>query len=654
MLRFCAAFVLSLLLSSPTIFACGFNFVGDCSTSISLKINGTQDSFAVASCPGVLKFDGFALGDLQSLSIARVKATTWESCQNNVSGVALFYRVFEKGFPGGSWQSIDLQEYYNTLVGPYTTRYRSADADQDLTAGLITGKTYVLEIYYRAEVDTIGDDFIPETFLLQNNNGDNYHFTFRYGGAAAPPFVVATTKIVHVPCHGDSTGVAGISVYGDQSGLFYQWSTGGNNYWILSEIPAGTYSVTVTGAGGYSVSDTMEIMQPAPLTKVVDAEICFGDSYSLGGKEFTESGNFSVVLDGSPNCDTVVDLHLSVLNPALALEDLPATAAVTCAQPVFDLCAGTLSNTTFQWFQNDIPTVTTSCISVAAGGNYEITAATAGTSLTCPASTSVLIEEHLFLSPPQVFGAAVGTLGCSPNDTIHLVLHAVTSAEEPVFQWILNGNVISTADSCMIAITGLPGPFEIPSVTVTDKYGCSSTQIEANIIITQPPLMLLSPEVTDASGPDANDGAIQLDIFGGSPPFEVNWDNGAAGTMIENLSPGTYCAVVSDANGCTVSVCATVFYTVRASELSGSPLKVFPNPAMAGEALNLVLPENFIGQEISLEILDLPGRSLLRQTVPFRPGIVQVYLPLNATAGLAVIRLTGKNGKNAMGRFTIR
>lgn len=265
MIRFCILLVYLLAAALPNGFACGYSFVGDCSSSISLKINGTTDSFAIAPCPGVLQFDGFILGSLQTLSITKAKAVTWESCQNNVTGVALFYRVYEQGGTAASWQNFALQEDYNTLVGPYTTRYRSGNVNIDLAGGLAPGKTYVLEIYVSAAVDTVGDDFIPETSMFQNNNGQNYHLTFQYGGASAPPFIVAVTKNIPVKCHGGSTGIAGVSVYGNQTGLFYQWSTGGNNSPILAEIPAGTYSVTVTGSG-HTATQTVEVTEPMPLT----------------------------------------------------------------------------------------------------------------------------------------------------------------------------------------------------------------------------------------------------------------------------------------------------------------------------------------------------------------------------------------------------
>jgi hypothetical protein len=495
--------------------ACGYNFLGDCSTSISLKINGTLDSFAVAPCPDVLKFDGFALGSLQSLSIACTKAATWESCQNNVSGVALWYRVYEQGFPGGSWQNIDLQEDYNTLVGPYTTRYRSASADASLTDGLLVGKTYVLEIFFRAEIDTIGDDFIPETFLLQNNGGQNYHFTFQYGGPSAPPFVVATTKIVNPKCHGDSTGVAGVTVYGDLEGLFYEWSSGGNNFPILSQIPAGTYSVTVTGAGGYSASDTIEILQPMALT-------------------------------------------IGIQTQAMILTN------------------------------------------------------------------------------------------CYPADSALVLLVATTNAEAPVFEWVLDGELISTDDSCSFVVKNLST--KTPDLTMTDKHGCSVFNEGQYIAITQPLPLQIETLVTNPSAGFA-DGSISLDVSGGSPPYLVIWNNNLTSLSISNLPEGTYCATVTDTNGCTETICETLISSGIFNPIVENQLKIAPNPTLPGQWVEVILPENFAGQAILLEILGMQGQALTRQMMHPDQKTLHWQLPKAMPPGIAIIKVTTESGGSAIGKL---
>jgi len=267
------------LLGSATLYACGYGFVGNCSTSIGLRINGTVDSFAIAPCPNITDFNGLHLGVIQSLSLARAKSINWESCQNNVTGVAIYFRVFPTGAPGGTWQMVNLQEDYNTLVGPYTTRYRSVNTNVNLTAGLVVGQEYTMEAYFRAAVDTIGDDLVPETFIVQNNDGLNYHLRFRYGGPTAPPFTVVDTKKVAPNCYGDTTGIVGVSVYGNQAGLFYHWNYVENdNFHTLYNVPAGTYIVTVTGAGGYSKIDTILLGQPPPIANQFINYIPFGCS----------------------------------------------------------------------------------------------------------------------------------------------------------------------------------------------------------------------------------------------------------------------------------------------------------------------------------------------------------------------------------------
>lgn len=727
MFRFYAAFILIFVFSKHPVTACGYNFIGDCSTSISLKINGTQDSFAVASCPGVLKFDGFTIGSLESLSIARAKATTWESCLNNVSGVALYYRVYEQGFPGGSWQSIDLQENYNTVVGPYTTRYRSVNTDTDLTGNLSSGKTYVLEIYFRAEVDTIGDDFIPETTLLQNNNGQNYHFSFQYGGASAPPFVVVPTRIIHVKCYGDSTGVAGVSVYGNQAGLFYQWSTGGNNSPILSEIPAGTYTVTVTGVGGYIASDTIEIAQPMPLTaqfmvtgpgcsgtpgyamvtpsggiepynyawsngaqtatasfassgsytitvsdtngcSTVDSvnipaqpivqvnmtgEICAGESFTAGGMSFTEAGNYTIQVEGFPDCDTVISLNLSVLNPAISLQNLPDTALIVCTGTMLDLCAEPVANTTFNWLNNGVLLPPSPCITFTPtlSGEYAVTATTTGIIKTCLADKSITV--YVLPTPyATVTAEALNAIGCQPMDSIYLLLKAITNASEPVFQWVYNGQVISTDDTCYVTVPVDNFPLVLPDLTVTDKFGCQVLAEGVNVVITQPVPLQIEASVTNPTAFNA-DGSIELDVAGGFPPYIVVWDNNLTGFTISNLPEGIYCATVTDASGCTATVCETLLSADVATVTVKTALKIAPNPATPGQQVALKLPENLIGQEVRLEILDLQGRTLLRQVMMFYQATMYVLLPENLPAGALIIRSGGKRGWSATGRFTV-
>lgn len=275
-----------------TVWACGYDFVGSCSSSIGLSINGTPDSFLLASCEFDKELDGLVAGNLYALRLRSAHATTWESCINNVTNIWVYYRVYEKNTAGGTWKSVSMNADSSHLEGPYTTRYRSLYADINLLQGLTAGKEYIFETYLLADVDTLGDDFKPETTLLHNNSGRNYKMTFTYGGASAPPFTVLATKNIPTRCFGDSTGVAGVTVYGNTTGIMYNWSGPISNFHTLYNLPKGTYTVTVTGTSNHAQSVTISVGQPVPLAATFSDIEPAGCNNRAGSAKVTASGGY--------------------------------------------------------------------------------------------------------------------------------------------------------------------------------------------------------------------------------------------------------------------------------------------------------------------------------------------------------------------------
>jgi hypothetical protein len=68
-----------------------------------------------------------------------------------------------------------------------------------------------------------------------------------------------------------------------------------------------------------------------------------------------------------------------------------------------------------------------------------------------------------------------------------------------------------------------------------------------NIITILP--MGLDCDSIDASTPESTNGFVALYITGGTPPYNVSWDNGQQGTFLSNLLPGEYTATVVDYYG---------------------------------------------------------------------------------------------------------
>ena len=93
------------------------------------------------------------------------------------------------------------------------------------------------------------------------------------------------------------------------------------------------------------------------------------------------------------------------------------------------------------------------------------------------------------------------------------------------------------------------------TVSVRDANLCTAT---TSITITEPEQLLVSGAHTDASCPEVPDGAIILSITGGTQPYNVIWADGIMTVNRQDITGGTYSAVVADINGCAASLTVVV------------------------------------------------------------------------------------------------
>jgi hypothetical protein len=125
---------------------------------------------------------------------------------------------------------------------------------------------------------------------------------------------------------------------------------------------------------------------------------------------------------------------------------------------------------------------------------------------------------------------------CNPNGSASVT---ATGGSEPyTYHW----NTGATTSSIINLNSGTY------SVTVTDADGSSAT---GSVTITNVNPLDLTVSSTDETGVGANDGTAEVQASGGLTPYTYLWSNGETTSSIENLAPGVYTVVVTDASACT-------------------------------------------------------------------------------------------------------
>ena len=92
-----------------------------------------------------------------------------------------------------------------------------------------------------------------------------------------------------------------------------------------------------------------------------------------------------------------------------------------------------------------------------------------------------------------------------------------------------------------------PGDY---TVMVSDDNDCSA---EMTFSISVPDPLGGVINAVNESGDDANDGVAEIEVAGGTPPYQIMWSTGQSGNSISGLMPGEYSVTILDDNDCNVT-----------------------------------------------------------------------------------------------------
>ena len=263
----------------------------------------------------------------------------------------------------------------------------------------------------------------------------------------------------------------------------------------IFNLAPGTYDLTINDAGGCPFTATYIITEPDEIIISTDSEnniTCFGDA------------------DGA--------ISISVTGGTLPYQ--------------------------YTWTKNNLPFSTIEDIANLGPGNYTISVTDANG---CgPATANFTIMEPPLLTVTLgnqtnilCYSAATGAISVNVGGGTPIEISAGIFSY--TFFWSGPNGFTSTEKDLTELSAGTY------NLTVTDQNGCSKS---LTVILTQNTEIIITAITTPITCYGANNASISLTVSGGVGPYQAAWDNLATGLFQDNLGPGTYIIVITDALGC--------------------------------------------------------------------------------------------------------
>ncbi len=342
-----------------------------------------------------------------------------------------------------------------------------------------------------------------------------------------------------------------------------------NSTGSFTGLPGGTYTITVIGSGGCSITSTATITTSGGITVTAGGtdENCTGScdgtlsttstggtgalTYSWNGGPNPSaqnqtgvcSGTYEVTVTDASGCAGTDQITISAGLVVTAVIDPITNQCLTGNSFSFNGSNSTISAgaiTTYSWDFGDGATATGSSPSYAysTSGTYTVTL-TVGDG-TCSAQVT---QNVTVFDMPTVSASSTEELCFGDCDGSVTAVPAGTSGYTS--EWfIFAGASIGTGNT----ISGLcPGMYQ---VVVTDVNGCTAN----NTAIVIGPSVALN---ASATGTAVNcfgvcDGTLDGSASGGTAGYTYSWNGGpSSGTEDQtSVCDGTYILTVTDANGC--------------------------------------------------------------------------------------------------------
>ena len=376
-----------------------------------------------------------------------------------------------------------------------------------------------------------------------------------------PPLLdVSIVSSTNPTCSGFSDGDATSVATGGTGSLTYGWTPSGGTGATATGLSGGIdYTITVTDSNSCTASDSIMILEPAPLViNIISSSDPTCNGFSDGTAVALASGgtgtlNYTWIPPGSAGA---------------AVSGL--SAGITYVANVSD---GNACNASDSIVLNDPPPlnlVINDPPAICSPLTVDLTdaAITAGSdpgTLTYWldfAATSPLADPSMVASSGTYF-IQLDDGSCQTTDTVFTEIYSAPTVEAGLDQTVCDGELITLTGSGALsfswdngAVDGIPFAQAVGTVlytvTGTDANGCEGAD---SVLVTVNELPFVEGLVTDATCGLPNGSVEAINASGGSSPYSYSFAGGVFGsaTLFDGLGSGTYSLAIQDFLGCEYS-----------------------------------------------------------------------------------------------------
>jgi gliding motility-associated-like protein len=405
---------------------------------------------------------------------------------------------------------IPLDGFSTITASGGNTFYNVGNGKNIVLSGLSAG-IYELEFYD----NPLKNEFLTNNFDVTQNNSCNNIYEVEIEEPDELVILDVDAIVNNVSCFERDDGSIQINPTGGTPPYNFAWAAtnggaipaGQETTKTLTDLSPGDYQITVTDKSDCQYIDTYTIDQPTQLTLASSSS---SDVSCNGGSD----GSITVeVSGGTPNY--TFSINEAVISPTSVTGDLYTFSGLIADDYTISL--------------ED----TNNC-------------------------TSDLLKVDVTITEPQAITHTISdfVLSCF-GDSDGVISGTISGGTAPYT--ITNNDISGTA----VSVTTYGGSFSFNGLaagnytfTITDDKGCTTT---ASANVTQPNQISAATTKTDVSCFERDDGSIQINPTGGTPPYNFAWaaTNGGAipagqetTKTLTDLSPGDYQITVTDKSDC--------------------------------------------------------------------------------------------------------